>query len=81
MGAVSFEALQGHLFTSAQRVEAALTELHDALLAVRRDLPAEYHAALAQTVFDMATQISRYLLIAVMPPPTEGESLHTGQYL
>jgi hypothetical protein len=58
MGAVPSEALQHSLFASAQHVAGAVTELHAALLAVRRDLPVEHHAALAQTVFDMATQIS-----------------------
>jgi hypothetical protein len=83
MSAVAFEALQGHLFASAQRADVALTELHAALLAVRRDLPVGYHAALAETVSDMATQIGRYLLTAAVSPrtPTEGESLHVGQYL
>jgi len=82
MSAVPFEALQHRLFTSAQHVEVAVTELHDALLAMQQSFPVEQHDDVSRYIVALAEQIGQYLLTAaVSPAPIDAESLHVGQYL
>ena len=83
MSAVPFEALQHRLFASAQHVEVAVTELHDALLAMQQAFPIERHDEVSRHIVALAAQIGQYLLTAAVPSPApiDTESLHVGQYL
>jgi len=83
MSAVPFEALQRRLFASAQHVEVAVTELHDAMLAMQQAFPTEQHDEVSRHIVALAEQIGQYLLTAAVSPPVPigAESLHVGQYL
>ena len=80
---VPFEALQHRLFTSAQHVEVAVTEVHDALLAMQQAFPIEQHDEVSRHIVALAAQIGDYLLTAAVSPPVpiDAASLHVGQYL
>ena len=83
MSALPFDTLQHRLLASAQHVEVAVTELHDALLAMRQAFPVEQHDDVCRHIVALVQEIADYLIAAAVPPSSliDTESLHVGQYL